>query len=356
MTTESKRCHECSNPAVYIGTWPFNGQSYPYCQTCVDLYENEAQANDDHNARVVAQGGMDGGNCPRPSLVQIETTGTALAEGSTDLVYHPDPEINEEVIADMLEAEAYDMSVGDGPWWWQCPKCRASHNRGHHEAVGVHRCLGCGYTGTGGIMSADRSELEPVTETPEPGAGGAGDVCPDCKGLGGYPRCGTCLNQPTPAPGLTPRTDAEAFTADIGEFVPAAFARTLERELASSQAAVMAWENDSACLPEDQSITQTVTKLRGELAEARADSARLTEERDSFQRVGIQSEQTAAGLRKALEPLCDQLESQFSYHRDEEGQDVPADEITYHLAPIFEPLIRDAHKALTPAGGGEEKV
>lgn len=37
--------------------------------------------------------------------------------------YHPDPEIDE--------------------------------GRGHFLTIGAHRCLGCGYVGTGGVMSGD---------------------------------------------------------------------------------------------------------------------------------------------------------------------------------------------------------
>ena len=35
----------------------------------------------------------------------------------------------------------------------RCPECGASHGRGHFQVIGVHRCLGCGYVGDGGVMA-----------------------------------------------------------------------------------------------------------------------------------------------------------------------------------------------------------
>lgn len=72
--------------------------------------------------------------------------------------YHPDPEINEEVKRQAVEAEAFDLSIGYPPSWWMCP-CGASHNRGHFYSIGVHRCLKCGYVGDGGVMAHTREEL-----------------------------------------------------------------------------------------------------------------------------------------------------------------------------------------------------
>lgn len=66
-------------------------------------------------------------------------------------VYHPDPEINEGVIADVLEAELADLAAGFPPRPWLCP-CGVRHSRGHFMAIGVHRCLSCGYSGTGGVL------------------------------------------------------------------------------------------------------------------------------------------------------------------------------------------------------------
>ena len=66
--------------------------------------------------------------------------------------YHPDKEIEAEVAADALMAEAYDLGVGYPPRRWSCPDCTACHTRGHFGAIGVHRCLFCGYVGTGGVM------------------------------------------------------------------------------------------------------------------------------------------------------------------------------------------------------------
>ena len=65
--------------------------------------------------------------------------------------YHPDPEINAGVAALALEAERADLAAGYPPRHWQCD-CGAGHDRGHFMAVGVHRCLACGYVGDGGVM------------------------------------------------------------------------------------------------------------------------------------------------------------------------------------------------------------
>ncbi len=66
--------------------------------------------------------------------------------------YNPDPIINAEVAADALEAERFDLSVGYAPRRWTC-ECGASHDRGHFQTIGVHRCLVCGYVGPDGVMS-----------------------------------------------------------------------------------------------------------------------------------------------------------------------------------------------------------
>jgi hypothetical protein len=66
-------------------------------------------------------------------------------------VYHPDPEINAEIAQTALEAEQADLAAGYPPRPWLCD-CGASHSRGHFMTVGVHRCLGCGYVGPGGVM------------------------------------------------------------------------------------------------------------------------------------------------------------------------------------------------------------
>jgi rubredoxin len=66
--------------------------------------------------------------------------------------YHPDPEINAELIQQANEAEAFDLSIGYPPRWWTCPECGVAHNRGHFQAIGQHRCLSCGYVGAGGVM------------------------------------------------------------------------------------------------------------------------------------------------------------------------------------------------------------
>jgi hypothetical protein len=72
----------------------------------------------------------------------------------TTTCYHPDPEINAEVAADAAEAERADLAAGYPPRRWRCI-CGTEHSRGHVGAIGVHRCLACGYTGTGGVMLDD---------------------------------------------------------------------------------------------------------------------------------------------------------------------------------------------------------
>lgn len=67
-------------------------------------------------------------------------------------VYHPDPEINAEVAAGVLEAEKVNLAAGLPPSHWECPGCGSSHGRGHFLSIGVHRCLRCGYYGPGGVM------------------------------------------------------------------------------------------------------------------------------------------------------------------------------------------------------------
>ena len=67
-------------------------------------------------------------------------------------VYHPDPEINAEVMREALESERIDLAAGYPPRWWYCPDCGHSHGRGHFQEIGVHRCLFCGYVGEGGTM------------------------------------------------------------------------------------------------------------------------------------------------------------------------------------------------------------
>lgn len=67
--------------------------------------------------------------------------------------YHPDPAISAEVAADALEGEVADLAAGLPPRRWRCPECGTEHGRGHFEAIGQHRCLGCGYIGTEGVMT-----------------------------------------------------------------------------------------------------------------------------------------------------------------------------------------------------------
>jgi hypothetical protein len=73
--------------------------------------------------------------------------------------YHPDPAINAEIAAQTLEAEILDLKAGFPSRRWFCP-CGKSHQRGHFQTFGVHRCLGCGYVGEGGVM-LDETEAAP---------------------------------------------------------------------------------------------------------------------------------------------------------------------------------------------------
>ena len=75
--------------------------------------------------------------------------------------YHPDPEINDGIAADTLEAEAADLGAGMDPRRWEC-ECGAQHSRGHFMSVGVHRCLGCGYVGSGGRMFVEDEAPEGI--------------------------------------------------------------------------------------------------------------------------------------------------------------------------------------------------
>lgn len=69
----------------------------------------------------------------------------------SEVAYHPDPAINAEIIEQSIEAERIDLAVGYAPRSWTCP-CGTAHSRGHFLMVGTHRCLDCGYVGTGGVM------------------------------------------------------------------------------------------------------------------------------------------------------------------------------------------------------------
>ena len=76
------------------------------------------------------------------------------------IAYHPDPNINAGVAADVLDAELVDLRIGYPPRRWTCP-CGVSHSRGHSLAIGQHRCLSCGYVGNGGVMWDQQSEAPP---------------------------------------------------------------------------------------------------------------------------------------------------------------------------------------------------
>ena len=81
----------------------------------------------------------------------------------TTISYHPDPAINAEVTLDAIEGEKADLAAGYPPRRWTCA-CGASHGRGHFPpgTIGSHRCLACGYAGTGGVMWDPSAEEAPV--------------------------------------------------------------------------------------------------------------------------------------------------------------------------------------------------
>ena len=78
------------------------------------------------------------------------------------MTYHPDPVIDAEIRADALAAEQADLTIGYPPRRWECPDCGASHGRGHFMTIGVHRCLGCGYVGVGGVMFGTSNPIPPA--------------------------------------------------------------------------------------------------------------------------------------------------------------------------------------------------
>lgn len=84
----------------------------------------------------------------------LEAMIVAMPEEPAMSVYHPDPVINAQVIADTREAEIADLTAGYPPRRWRCT-CGAEHSRGHFSTVGIHRCLACGYTGPEGIILDD---------------------------------------------------------------------------------------------------------------------------------------------------------------------------------------------------------
>lgn len=66
--------------------------------------------------------------------------------------YHPDPAIAAEIAADTLIAEHADLAAGYPPRRWVCD-CGAAHSRGFFMGTrDSHRCMACGYVGTGGAM------------------------------------------------------------------------------------------------------------------------------------------------------------------------------------------------------------
>lgn len=85
--------------------------------------------------------------------------------------YHPDPEINAEITAEMSEAEHFDLSAGLPARWWHCPECGASHQRGFLPVgTNSHRCLKCGYVGNGGVLldQRERPIASPASAAVEP--------------------------------------------------------------------------------------------------------------------------------------------------------------------------------------------
>lgn len=78
-------------------------------------------------------------------------------------MYHPDPEINAEIIEQARINEIADLAAGYPPKFWRCPECGSGHKRGHFMVIGVHRCLRCGYVGDGGTMHTHDAEGRLVT-------------------------------------------------------------------------------------------------------------------------------------------------------------------------------------------------
>lgn len=79
--------------------------------------------------------------------------------------------IQEEIAADERDAEVADVKAGYPPRRWRCV-CGAEHDRGHFQALGVHRCMRCGYAGDGGTLL----EPEPSPATPAARPGGGEDL------------------------------------------------------------------------------------------------------------------------------------------------------------------------------------
>jgi hypothetical protein len=108
-----------------------------------------------HKARTSGCACAGGGNlCPCPCAPAEEADGTKAVRASMwdhSPRYHPDPTVNAEVAADAAVAESADLAAGYPPRAWMCP-CGAVHRRGYFQQVGTHRCLGCGYIGTGGVL------------------------------------------------------------------------------------------------------------------------------------------------------------------------------------------------------------
>lgn len=81
--------------------------------------------------------------------------------------YHPDPEINAEVVRDAADAERSDVRSGYPPRRWMCPDCGASHERGFFPlGTDAHRCLRCGYLGVGGVLWDPKTEPDPAFAGP----------------------------------------------------------------------------------------------------------------------------------------------------------------------------------------------
>jgi hypothetical protein len=73
-------------------------------------------------------------------MITVNTTDPAERDAVVSLM--------EQLPAD-LDYQVY--CLGHRARRWRCP-CGTMHSRGHFVAAGVHRCLACGYTGTGGVM------------------------------------------------------------------------------------------------------------------------------------------------------------------------------------------------------------
>lgn len=184
-----------------------------------------------------------------------------------------------------------------------------------------------------------REMLERLIPHPEPGAGGAGDefkpcskcVSPHFCGLGAgcyfVARDGKHPDKPTPAPGLTPRTAAAKRAYD-------------EYKRKCHDDGMAGGKTVFAHVPDGWDTAETIER---ELAEARADikgyierEARMVK---ASQRAAEDAEQSAAGMRKALEP--------FAMEADNWQDSVPDDHRSLCTEPVSDCALEGSETAFT---------